>query len=346
MRLYKPQSNIIKSIFALFILSLLFNACQQSTTKSSIEQSSEIEPVKLLRLEKDLFETEPSKIEDKLIEIKANYGEFYDVYFLKIMSFGTTQNEHFVNIVKDFTQNSDFKILVKDCDSIYNEKMMKELESNITEVFAKYQHLYPTDTLPKVCTFVSGFNNGIVTTKGYIGIGLDLFLGADYKFYPSLDIPEYLTRRYTPQHLLPVFVKGMLSNKYPLELEKPRMIDVMMNEGKLLYFIDQMLPDVDDTLKIGYTKQQFDWCKNNEANIYQLLIQENLYSADYLKYRKYTDEAPFTVNLTSESAPRISWYCGWQIVKEFMEKNPNYTLDMLMKEKDSQKILTESRYKP
>ncbi len=346
MRLYMPQSNIIKSIFTLFIISLLFNACQQSPTKSSFENTKEIEHIKLLRLEKDLFETEPSKIADKLVEIKQDYGAFYDVYFLKIMSFGTTQNEQFINIVKDFTQNNDFKTLVKDCDSIYNKEQISILESQITDVFSKYSHLYPKDTLPKVCTFVSGFNNGIVTTNGYIGIGLDLFLGEDYKFYPSLDIPEYLTRRYTPQHLLPMFVKGMATYKYPLEIEKPRMIDLMINEGKMLYFIDQMLPDVSDSLKIGYTSQQLEWCKNNEANIYQLLIQENLYSADYLKYRKYTDEAPFTVNLTSESAPRISWYCGWQIIKKFMENNKDYDLVKLMEETDAQKILNMAKYKP
>ncbi len=343
---YKYQSNIINSILTLLIVLIFFNACQQSSVSNKIPDSSEIINVKMLRLERDLFETPPSEIEAKLKTIKAKYGEFYNTYFIQIMSFGNTQNSQFTSLIGNFIQNSDFKTLAHDCDSIYNTTKTEQLEKEISIVFTKYHALYPQDTLPKVCTFISGFNNGIVTTDGYIGIGLDLFLGSNYKFYPSLEIPDYLTRRYTPEHLLPMFVKGMASYKYPFELEKPLLIDVMLNEGKMLYFLDQMLPETADSLKIGYTLNQLDWCKANEKNIYELLIQDGLFSGDYLKYRKYTEEAPFTVNLTNESAPRIGWYCGWQIIKKFMDKNPDYTLDMLMKEKDSQKILDQAKYKP
>jgi len=343
---YRTQSNIIKTILTLILIPFLFTACQQSSVSNKIPSSTDEQSVKFLRLEKDLFETPPTEIDEKLKAIKANYGEFYNVYFLQIMNFGSTQNEQFNTLIGNFIQNSDFKTLAKDCDSIYNKERIAELESEVSTIFTKYKALYPSDTLPKVCTFISGFNNGIVTTDGYIGIGLDLFLGADYKFYPSLEIPEYLTRRYTPEHLIPMFVKGMASYKYPFVKEKPLLIDAMLNEGKMLYFLDQMLPDTEDSLKIGYTSSQLEWCEQNEKNIYELLIQEGLYTGDYLKYRKYTEEAPFTVNLTNESAPRIGWYCGWQIIKKFMDKNPNYTLDMLMKETDSQKILKESKYKP
>lgn len=343
---YRLQSNINKSILALIFVSIFHIACQQSTVSNKIPNSTETKEIHILRLEKDLFETPPSDIANKLKVMESKYGEFYNVYFLQIMNFGNPKTPEFPGFISNFIQNSDFKTLAKDCDSIYNDDKIKNLEDEISNVFSKYQALYPTDTLPKVCTFISGFNNGIVTTDGYIGIGLDLFLGANYKFYPSLEIPEYLTRRYTPEHLMPMFVKGMASYKYPFENEKPRLIDVMINEGKMLYFLDQMLPETTDSLKIGYTTDQLNWCVQNEKNIYELLIQEGLYNSDALKYRKYTDEAPFTVSLTNDSAPRISWFCGWQIVKKFMDKNPNYTLDMLMKEKDSQKILTESKYKP
>lgn len=346
MLISKFQSNIIKSILPLLIVSFLFNGCQQSSVSNKIPDTSEFVDIKMLRLEKDLFETPPSAIESKLKTIKAKYGEFYTIYFLQIMNFGNTQNAQFSSLIGNFIQNNDFKTLAHDCDSIYNKSKIESIEKEISMVFTKYHALYPQDTLPKVCSFISGFNNGIVTTDGYIGIGLDLFLGSDYKFYPSLEIPDYLTRRYTPEHLLPMFVKGMATYKYPFELEKPLLIDVMLNEGKMLYFIDQMLPETPDSLKIGYTNSQLSWCKENEKNIYELLIQDGLYSGDYLKYRKYTEEAPFTVNLTNDSAPRISWYCGWQIIKKFMEKNPDYTLDMLMKERDSQKILNLAKYKP
>ncbi len=343
---YSSQSNIIKSIFTLLLISLLFNSCQQVPSNTNSSASSNQQTLILKRFEQELFKTEPSQMDSTLKRLKLNYNAFFDVYFLQIMNFGNIETPGFSYIVSDFVQNKDFNMLLSDCDSIYNASKIESLEKEISDVFQKYQAIYPKDTLPQVCTFISGFGNAIVTTDGFIGIGLDLFLGANYRFYPSLDLPEYLTKRYTPNHLLPMFVKGMASYKYPFNDDKPLLIDVIINEGKMLYFMDQLLPDVNDTLKIGYTNTQYEWCKANEANIYQLLIQDGLFSSDFLKYRKYTDEAPFTVNLTNDSAPRIAWFCGWQIIKNFMENNPSYTLEDLMKEKDSQKILSSSKYKP
>lgn len=338
------QSNIIKSIFSLIIISLLINACQQNPNRQTNQDNSSSFTIN--RFEQDLFKSDPEKIDTTLKLLKKNYHSFFDVYFLQIMNFGNPETPGFNYVVKDYIQNKDFKMLISDCDSVYNETKIKLLEAEISTIFSKYQELYPTDTLPEVCTFVSGFGNAIVTTDGFIGIGLDLFMGANYRFYPSLDLPEYLTRRYTPNHILPMFVKGLASYKYPFENEKPLLIDAMLNEGKMLYFMDQLLPNVHDTLKIGYTKEQYEWCIANEANIYQLLIQDGLYSSDFLKYRKYTEEAPFTVNLTNDSAPRIGWFCGWQIIKNFMKNNLDYSLADLMNEKDSQKLLSSSKYKP
>lgn len=343
---YSSQSNIIKSIFTLLLISILFNACQQVNTSTDKSLNSNNQEFTISRFEQELFKSDSLPMDSNLNRLRLKYDAFFDVYFIQIMNFGNTKSKDFPYIVNDFIHNNDFKMLLHDCDSVYNTDRIEDLTYDIRNVFSKYQELYPNDTLPKVCTFISGFNNAIVTTDGFIGIGLDLFLGAQYRFYPTLDLPEYLTRRYTPEHLLPMFVKGMAAYKYPFENDKPQLLDVMLNEGKMLYFMDQILSDVEDSLKIGYSAAQLKWCQENEANIYQLLIQDGLYNSDFLKFRKYTEEAPFTVNLNNESAPRIAWFCGWQIIKKFMENNPSYSLDDLMKEKDSQKILSSSKYKP
>jgi hypothetical protein len=38
----------------------------------------------------------------------------------------------------------------------------------------------------------------------------------------------------------------------------------IISQGKLMYFVDAMLPDMHDSLKIGYTAAQLKWCQNNE----------------------------------------------------------------------------------
>ena len=67
-----------------------------------------------------------------------------------------------------------------------------------------------------------------------------------------------------------------------------------------------------------------------------------------MKIQKYLTDAPFTPGLGdhNESAPKLGIWIGWQIVKKYMDKNPDVTLQQLMKETDAQKILHASRYKP
>lgn len=343
---YQVKSNRIISILSIFFLLIFINSCDFTSNKLDTSNNGAQTDIEIKRFEKDLFYMNQEQIDSNIVFLKNKYGEFYNVYFLQIMGLGTDKNQGFKYILADFINNADFKTLVKDCDSIYNEERMQTLESEIEEVFVNYKKIFPNDTLPEVTTFVSGFSNGIVNTNGYIGIGLDLFLGADYKFYPSLDFPEYLTRRFTPDHLVPTLVKGMASSKYEMEPENQSLIDQMLYQGKLLYFSKLMLPETADSLLIGYTSAEIKWAEENEANIFQLLVSEDLFSKDVLKYRKYTDEAPYTVNLTADSAPRIAWFAGWKIIEKYMNENKNVSIDELMNEKDAQKILRLSKYKP
>lgn len=340
------QSNRIISVLSIFFLSFFIQACEPTSKKLGKSKSASDVDIEIKRFEKDLFYMNQEQIDTNILFLKKKYGEFYNVYFLQIMGLGTDKNSGFKYILSDFINNTDFKTLVKDCDSIYNEERMNKIESDIEFAFSNYKKVFPKDTLPEVTTFVSGFSNGIVNTNGYIGIGLDLFLGADYKFYPSLDFPEYLSRRFTPDHLVPTLVKGMASSKYEMEPENQSLIDQMLYQGKLLYFMKMMLPETPDSLLLGYTSEEIKWAEENEANIFQLLVSEDLFSKDVLNYRKYTDEAPYTVNLTADSAPRIAWFAGWKIIEKYMNENKNISIDELMNEKDAQKILRLSKYKP
>jgi hypothetical protein len=56
-------------------------------------------------------------------------------------------------------------------------------------------------------------------------------------------------------------------------------------------------------------------------------------------------EAPSTKGFTN-SAPRMTDWIGWQIIKQFHSNNKNISLSNLLKENDAQKILELSRYKP
>jgi uncharacterized protein YjaZ len=71
-----------------------------------------------------------------------------------------------------------------------------------------------------------------------------------------------------------------------------------------------------------------------------------LYTTDHAEIMKYTSEGPFTSAFSKEAPPRIAYWIGWQIVRQYMKNNPDSSVEMLMKETDAQKILSKSKYKP
>jgi hypothetical protein len=84
------------------------------------------------------------------------------------------------------------------------------------------------------------------------------------------------------------------------------MIDFMVAQGRELYFLDKILPDTPDTLKIGYSATQLEWCRNNEKNLWSFFIDNKLlFSFDPNLMNKYVNDGPTTNGFPRES-PGIS----------------------------------------
>ncbi|MDQ4140161.1 MAG: gliding motility lipoprotein GldB, partial [Bacteroidota bacterium] len=64
------------------------------------------------------------------------------------------------------------------------------------------------------------------------------------------------------------------------------------------------------------------------------------------KTGKYLEDRPTVPEIDAKCPGRIGRWVGWQIVRIYMEENPDVTLQQLMAEKDAQKIFNESHYKP
>jgi hypothetical protein len=162
--------------------------------------------------------------------------------------------------------------------------------------------------------------------------------------------PHYLSRNFTPENMVPRVIEHMArEDMFPENDSSKTMLSKMIYSGKILYFMDMILPEVPDTVKIGYTGAQLQWCKDFEPKIWAYFLDQNLlYESDYPRIQKYLSEAPFTPGLgeKNESAPKLGIWTGWQIVREYMNKNPDVTLLQLMTNTDAQKILNGAKYKP
>ena len=151
----------------------------------------------------------------------------------------------------------------------------------------------------------------------------------------------------TPQNVPIDYVLGWMMTEFPRNAEKKDLLNEMVYNGKLLYLLDALMPDKADTLKIAYSGKQLSWCKQNEFNMWAYFVQKKtLYETNPAEIIKFTGEGPFTAAFNKESPSRVGNYIGWMIVRNYMKRQPKTTLEDLMAQKDAQKLLNQSHYKP
>ena len=228
---------------------------------------------------------------------------------------------------------------------------LTDLEKQFAEAFSLLRYYFPDASLPQIYTFVSGldYEHFVMYYGDTLLIPLDLFLGKDYKLYKRLgsEVPQYIKRRFSREYILPTCL-GEISYKYisakPLQ---SNLLDAMLLEGKFLLFLEMMLPSLPDSLLFPFPQEKIQWAKDNEANIWAYLIQNNyLYSRDKTVMRKLVGEAALTSYFGNDSPGRVGAWIGWQICRSWVEKNPQKKIAELFAETDAQKILTASKYKP
>jgi gliding motility-associated lipoprotein GldB len=342
-------SQILKKQSYLFFLICVFLlSCKR---KDKIDVSGTDLNVRIERFDHDFDALKNSNFTTKVQQLQQHYGPFYADFIERILNAGTTRDTaYFANLRRVFAAKS-YADLKHEVDSVYPN--LDKQEAELTDAFKHIKYYYPQKVLPHVYAYFSGFQAQSSIGNHYFAIGLDLFLGANSKFYPALieTFPHYISRRFTPDNLVPRVIESLAREEMFEEQtdDDETLLSRMVYNGKIMYFMDQILPDVPDSTKIGYTKQQLKWCNDNQANIWGYFLEDNLlYESDYDKIQKYLTEAPFTPGLgdKNNSAPKLAVWTGWQLVKQYMDKNPKVTLQQLMSERDEQKILNQSKYHP
>jgi len=336
-----------KHFYLIFIAMLLLSACgkHKKVDVSNIQVELNIE-----RFDHDFDQLRghtDSKHADVLLK---KYGQFYRDFIERVLGAGSTADTSYLATLKKVFAAQSYLDLKHAVDSVYPN--LDKQQAELIDAFKHIKYYFPKKQLPKVYAYFSGFQAQTAIGNGYVGIGLDLFLGADSKFYPALiqAYPHYIARHFTPENMVPRVVEGMArEDMFPESDQDESFLQKMIYNGKVMYFMDQILPDAPDTLKIGYTAQQLKWSENFQPQIWGYFLENNLlYSTERDRIMKYFTEAPFTNGLgeKNDSSPKLGTWIGWQIVRQYMDRHPEVPLQQLMADADAQKILNESKYRP
>lgn len=290
------------------------------------------------RFEIDLFQ---NNYNDSVLYQQYDY--FFQVFVERMIAVGQVGSPSLDSGLTSFITD---EYVSKVYEEVAQNFVTLDVETfELQNAFNYYAYYFPDRKIPEVVTFISGFNYGVVALDSSLGIGLDMFLGKDNNYYTLLQIPNYqrikMDRDDIPIQAYTAWIKA------EFEGEKPKsMLDMLMQSGKILYLLDASFVGYPDSLKIGYTQPQMEWAIQNEFNVWSHLVDNKLlYSKIFAEYFKFFNDGPFTSSISRESPPRLGEYIGWQVVRSFMDNN-DVTLDSLMNIKDSQYLLSKSKYKP
>ena len=344
--------NARNGFFLLLGTLICIHACECSKGKDIPDVSNIPVEVKIGRFDQDLFALDTNNMEQGLANLEKKYPAFAEVYFTNVLGSKNPQvaPEGHEQYVRGFIQNEQVRKLYDTCQIVFPN--MDKLQKDFGQAFRFYKYYFPTQPLSgEVVAYVSEYTlGGFLYDGNSIGIGLDFYLGENYPYQainPGVsNFSQYLTRTFNKNHLV---MKSMKLLVQDLNGNPPgsRMLDFMVHNGKELYILDQLLPYAPDSIKLEYSQKQVDWCNDNEANIWAFLIAENLlYSTDWAKYRKLVEYSPNSPGMPDEAPGRTANWLGWQIVKAYMKKFPETTLEELIGLKDAQALMNQSKYKP
>ncbi len=318
----------------LFAVIIMIQACQKQP---------EVQ-IKIGRLEQSLFSIPIDSIAVSIPRLQRQYGELLDLYSLKVINIGAPGDPRYPAALTEFLTDSYMYNTFQKVSAIYPN--LTDIETGLSEAFSNYHKEFPKREIPSVYTLISGFNQSMITTDTILAIALDKYLGKDEEMYFGLGLANYQRHVMDKKYIVPDCMKAWLCTEFPYDDSIDNILTNILYEGKVIYSLHRLLPNMPDSLMFGYTPDQVRWCQNNTAQMWAFLVEKKLlYATDYLTINKLITPAPFCSLFTRESPGRAVVWLGYQIICSYMKHN-RITLEELLQDNDYQQILAKAKFKP
>lgn len=223
------------------------------------------------------------------------------------------------------------------------EKTEEELES----LFRHIKYYFPGERIPKVVTLTSDvdYRNQVVWADSLLLVAIDTYLGMEHPLYAG--VQEYIKKEMQKEQIAVDVAEAFAQKMIPRPASRS-FIAHMIYYGKVLYLKDMLVPFKNDARKMTYTPGELEWAEANEDQIWRYFVERQLlYSSDSELQTRFLYPAPFSkffLELDAEAPPRLGQYIGWQIVRQYMEKNDVSLKEMI--NEDAETIFKQSNYKP
>ncbi|MFC2110393.1 gliding motility lipoprotein GldB [Bacteroidota bacterium] len=317
----------MKHYFFVFVLVLIFVQCKTDRIKR-VDLSDVQINAEFVDFHKQFQQLKPSE-----------FSKFKKKYSLLFPS--SVPDSIWLSKLYDVNE----KLLFTKVDSVFGD--CSEIEAELVDLFKHIKYYKPSFNSPKTFSVITNldYESSVVYVDSLLFISLDMFLGADSDVYASF--PKYLTNNYTKAHLGVSVASEIIKKEFHFNNGRT-FLDRMIYQGKVLFLLQSLLPQVTRKEILGYEEAKFQWALLNESQIWAYFISnELLYSTDQKLNARFINTAPFSkfyLDMDKESPGGIACWIGWNIVDSYMRNNKKSLQELL--KMDTETIFRKSKYKP
>lgn len=335
---------MIRNYIFLAALGIVLFSCQSSPFDIDISHVNSNQ--RIIRLDQELFHSALDSTPELHNYLLEEFPAMYSEYFERILLLGDSRDTTSLYNLDYFVKNQVWLDVQNQIDSLFADDAQLRIE--ITDAFKHYKYYFPNNDIPNVYFMNTGFNYNVYPNGNELGIGLEWYLGYENQIIqgmPPDKFPDYIKKRMDKEYLLSNLMRGQLMVEFQDCVQANKLVNQFIFFGKISYVLNALLPDEPEYVQYGYLPQELDWCYDNEFEIWKTILKEEiLYSDDRKQLVRFTGEAPFTQGFPEESPGRIGFFIGKQMVKDFMDKNPEINLADLICSTNDMHIL--KTYKP
>lgn len=289
-------------------------------------------------------------LKEKINDIQSQYPSQFKHYMMllgEISSGYETPNETLFYL---FLSNEAYHDVFSECLKRYEKD--EDIKEEFTQAYSRARQFFPQYEVPEnIHLIFSGFGDYLSLDENTLYVSLEYFLGADYTNYQYVPgIYNYQIPNMRRERIVTDALYECTCIQFPMTKEAGSLLDHILYYGKMLYITDAIMQKRDKKTIMGYTDDEWEWCEQNEKNMWNYLRENNLlFETDNKMITDFTIMSGATKYFSTEkyNAPgRAAVWLGWQIISQYMEKNPKLNLADLIAQEDAQMILNGSRYNP
>lgn len=335
-------------ISVLFLNFSLILGCKNDKSPDTSHIQADVQ---IIRTEKVLQNINNPRDLEILIEKNPS---FYKLYFSEVLGINAVGEDSIFQSLEPFLKDSLTKSVFSSIQNRFgNDDILK---TDIEKMYQNLLYYFPDKmAIPNIYTFISDFAYQIFIfedegKKDGIAVGLDMFLHPDIP-YKKLDpdnnnFSDYITRAWNADHISKKIADIHVADLVG-EVPGHRLLDQMIHNGKALYITELLLPQKHDSIIHEYSGAQMQFCEENELQMWSFFFDQKLFfETNPTKIAKYIFPSPKSPDMPADAPGRTANYLGWKIVKTYMDRYPETTLEQLINMTDSQQLLDKSKYKP